>query len=651
MSTRKVFSRGNEKGQELIRDVKENEMRRQLIKENKLRQQNCVHYSNTSIYNKFIYLLINSKTNSLSLVPISRPLTDYQNQFNELEGNRLQEVLFAMNSIREPINTTIRGEITDIKECEIMINKLYAKEIQNFVKMSSSLSDFKSLCGSDQIALIKYGSIEIQNVRSGSFYDLQTESWTINLDENDALILSLSLLEPHMITTYNAYKSFFPKIVPVLDNDSLTAILLFNPNRPYLIHRDTIRLHQKSYIHLLHRYFQLKYRSEYEAKARLMSLMDVMPDIRVLGDTLWRNGKESSPQNFNFGAITCGSCKAFFRRNAHKSDVTICHFGGNCDITVKTRRMCQCCRLKKCLAIGMTTDSFLSEDKKLQIKMKIREKRLKLIGKDGRDRSIGTNTNTSNDSFTTTSDNDMAAIQDNSSDQASTVECLSVVPISKPLTDYRNNLTELESNRLTEVLFAANLIREPKTTITATIKDMDECKQVLVYKFTKEVQNLFKMTNNLRAFKSLCTDDQVALMKYGGSDILNMRAVTIFDVNTQCWTLNLNDKCSVLLPLDVIKKSKTNNDSVIVDLLTAILLFNPNRPHLTHTDTVLLHQKSYIHLLYRYFQLKYRSESEARRRFLWLMKLMPDINQLGHTVWNNGAGLEPNSLGPLLREL
>ncbi|CAG2182017.1 unnamed protein product, partial [Oppiella nova] len=35
--------------------------------------------------------------------------------------------------------------------------------------------------------------------------------------------------------------------------------------------------------------------------------------------------------------------------------LTICHFGGNCDITVKTRRMCQCCRLKKCLAIGMTT--------------------------------------------------------------------------------------------------------------------------------------------------------------------------------------------------------------------------------------------------------------------------------------------------------
>jgi hypothetical protein len=149
--------------------------------------------SNTSIYNKFIDLLNNTKTNSLSLVPIARPLTDYQNQFNELEDNRLQEVLFAMNSIREPINTTIKGEITDIKECEIMINKLYAKEIQNFVRMSSSLSDFKSLCHSDQIALIKYGFIEIQNVRSGSFYDLQTESWTINLVCNMTYYLKSSV--------------------------------------------------------------------------------------------------------------------------------------------------------------------------------------------------------------------------------------------------------------------------------------------------------------------------------------------------------------------------------------------------------------------------------------------------------------------------
>ncbi|CAG2178718.1 unnamed protein product [Oppiella nova] len=49
-----------------------------------------------------------------------------------------------------------------------------------------------------------------------------------------------------------------------------------------------------------------------------MSLMDVMPDIRVLGDTLWRNGKESSPQivlttfiinrvGRYFAAITCDS--------------------------------------------------------------------------------------------------------------------------------------------------------------------------------------------------------------------------------------------------------------------------------------------------------------------------------------------------------
>ena len=92
---------------------------------NKSQKYDKIVDSTTSNYNKFIDQLNNTKTNSLSVVPISRPLTDYRNQFNELEGNRVQEVLFAMNSIREPINTTIRGEITDIKECEIMINKLY----------------------------------------------------------------------------------------------------------------------------------------------------------------------------------------------------------------------------------------------------------------------------------------------------------------------------------------------------------------------------------------------------------------------------------------------------------------------------------------------------------------------------------------------
>ncbi|CAG2112280.1 unnamed protein product [Medioppia subpectinata] len=58
----------------------------------------------------------------------------------------------------------------------------------------------------------------------------------------------------------------------------------------------------------------------------------------------------------NFGAITCESCKAFFRRNGLKTEQFICPSNGKCDINVMTRRMCRKCRLEKCLAFGMKTN-------------------------------------------------------------------------------------------------------------------------------------------------------------------------------------------------------------------------------------------------------------------------------------------------------
>ncbi|CAG2174817.1 unnamed protein product, partial [Oppiella nova] len=55
----------------------------------------------------------------------------------------------------------------------------------------------------------------------------------------------------------------------------------------------------------------------------------------------------------HFGAITCESCKAFFRRNANKDKLLECPSDGKCKINANTRKLCQKCRLNKCLAVGM----------------------------------------------------------------------------------------------------------------------------------------------------------------------------------------------------------------------------------------------------------------------------------------------------------
>lgn len=59
---------------------------------------------------------------------------------------------------------------------------------------------------------------------------------------------------------------------------------------------------------------------------------------------------------YNFGVLTCESCKAFFRRNAAKHKEIKCPFSDSCQITSASRKFCQACRLNKCFTVGMNSE-------------------------------------------------------------------------------------------------------------------------------------------------------------------------------------------------------------------------------------------------------------------------------------------------------
>ncbi|CAF1977121.1 unnamed protein product [Rotaria magnacalcarata] len=65
---------------------------------------------------------------------------------------------------------------------------------------------------------------------------------------------------------------------------------------------------------------------------------------------------------YNFDAISCESCKAFFRRNAlQPAEKFKCRGTGSCDVTFNARKRCKRCRLEKCLASGMRKEWILSD--------------------------------------------------------------------------------------------------------------------------------------------------------------------------------------------------------------------------------------------------------------------------------------------------
>ncbi|CAF1347413.1 unnamed protein product [Adineta steineri] len=65
----------------------------------------------------------------------------------------------------------------------------------------------------------------------------------------------------------------------------------------------------------------------------------------------------------NYGALTCLSCRTFFRRNGFNiKAVSRCRYGYKCELTKLSRKHCAACRLAKCLAVGMSSDLIRKED-------------------------------------------------------------------------------------------------------------------------------------------------------------------------------------------------------------------------------------------------------------------------------------------------
>ncbi|XP_028307665.1 nuclear receptor subfamily 2 group C member 2 isoform X1 [Gouania willdenowi] len=69
----------------------------------------------------------------------------------------------------------------------------------------------------------------------------------------------------------------------------------------------------------------------------------------------------------HYGAVSCEGCKGFFKRSVRKSLTYSCRSNQDCIINKHHRNRCQFCRLKKCLKMGMKTDSVQSERKPFDV--------------------------------------------------------------------------------------------------------------------------------------------------------------------------------------------------------------------------------------------------------------------------------------------
>lgn len=85
---------------------------------------------------------------------------------------------------------------------------------------------------------------------------------------------------------------------------------------------------------------------------------------------------EPAAKHVHYGAMTCFSCRAFFRRSIqNKTAATyVCRRSKACEINLKTRKNCQFCRYMRCIGVGMKPTWVLSEEERQRRFRKNREK-------------------------------------------------------------------------------------------------------------------------------------------------------------------------------------------------------------------------------------------------------------------------------------
>ncbi|CAG2169896.1 unnamed protein product [Oppiella nova] len=131
---------------------------------------------------------------------------------------------------------------------------------------------------------------------------------------------------------------------------------------------------------------------------------------------------------------------------------------------------------------------------------------------------------------------------------------------------------------------------------------------LLVLKCDDYIQDVIKLFKRLNSFQSICQSDQMILIKYSLLEIKILRLISNFNFEGQYWTLDTENNCSTLMKLDLFKQINFvaqpfrpyydyknfyqnmgldwNSDNLIIDLLTAILLFNAERPNLINREMI-----------------------------------------------------------------
>ncbi|CAG2100130.1 unnamed protein product [Medioppia subpectinata] len=246
----------------------------------------------------------------VSTQPSTQSLSANSHYLNKHESNCLLELLGAISHLTTPpipSSNAVNGFFRSPEELMNYSVEVFDSYLSDFVDSIKKISAFQHICLNDQIALVKYGCLEVKMIRIGVSFDIKNKCWSFQTDNNDTIKLSLDLFKGFKTNTYSVLKKYLLRVVNELDHDHLilnllVPILFFNPERPNIIHKEVVVLQQQLYVYLLQRYLRLKYGSESDVRNKFLRILNLMQDVQAL-DKLHKQNMITTVSPNNFGPL------------------------------------------------------------------------------------------------------------------------------------------------------------------------------------------------------------------------------------------------------------------------------------------------------------------------------------------------------------
>ncbi|KAK3095142.1 hypothetical protein FSP39_010779 [Pinctada imbricata] len=334
---------------------------------------------------------------------------------------------------------------------------------------------------------------------------------------------------------------------------------------------------------------------------------------------------------YNFDAISCESCKAFFRRNAPKGlDYFKCPYEEKCKMDVSNRRFCKRCRLRKCFEIGMRKEYILTEEEKMRKRQRIEENRL---NQKMRDLNMT---------------KPQTGIVSSSEHRLRILEAEEEYLINEVVSAYRQSL---------QVSIGSELPRDKPGMHMGDLVNIAEL----------SVRRVIDMAKKIKSFKALSQTDQISLLKGGSIELLILRSVISFDKEKQQW-LDPLDSEDHTMSAEHLQKGEgatlfeqhmkftrslaidLKADETMLILLLVISLFSPDRPNISDKTYVCQEQDKYALLLLRYLESRYQPHF-VRAIYPKLLMKLTDIRNLNEEHSHVLLKVNPEGIQPLMKEV